>query len=313
MLSRILSQYLRVWVGNDLYLYEQNIPWDLQQEAEELRDIFLSKNRFDKFVRKDDVIPRLIKRGLLAENYKVELQKLNTQQSNTLIALYKNFEIPGELKKNRERLSQIRHQIYGFQVKIYSYQFNTVESIADQVMEDFIISRVTKTIDNIPIEDSVIDDFKSSYHNRLLSLAKIRECARTDYWKSCWLTCGSSCFPRFPLTDMQVGLAMFSRMYENVYQHPECPSHAVIEDDDALDGWFLFQNQDRKKHSIPSKPGQETFIFAEDQDEANAIYATNSEESKAVQRLRMQQLQQNKVMKHKDFSDVKGMMRVNKR
>jgi len=77
-------------------------------------------------------------------------------------------------------------------------------------------------------------------------------------------------------------------MYDNIYEHPECPDDLIIEDDDALDGWLIHQknkNKQLKKQaaldsSNPNlKKAQEVFMMANDMNEAEDILSLNSGES----------------------------------
>lgn len=310
MLSRILSQYVRVWVKRDLYLFKQNIPWDIQQEAEEARDIFLSTHRFERHITRKDIPKMLIDRGLLSKDYKDKITKIDQQIKFTLIALYKNFDQVFEVDKNRKRLNSLRNSMDKYNSMIRKYDVHTIEYLGNMVYEDYVFKSSVYYNGKL-ISDHLISNFKSSYRKLCPGIKDLKQCARDDNWRTMWLTKGGDVFEILPLTEFQNMLAAFSKMYENVYQHPDCPSNNIIEDDDALDGWFLFQNEEKNKDGNKYNAGSstsESFIFTDDPDERNAIQASNSPEAKAIQRMRERELAKNKLMKHKDFTDVKGKM-----
>jgi hypothetical protein len=65
----------------------------------------------------------------------------------------------------------------------------------------------------------------------------------------------------------------------------EAPSEDIINDDDALDGWILYQNdknnkekqkkQISEKFGLDKKRGDEVFIMTNDKKETKAIYSLN--------------------------------------
>lgn len=80
-------------------------------------------------------------------------------------------------------------------------------------------------------------------------------------------------------------------MYSNVRQHPECPAEDIINDDIALDGWFIFQNRksekEKKKNALLDKIGgnirdkaDHVFIMTKDEEEAKSIHDLNGPEEK---------------------------------
>ena len=57
-------------------------------------------------------------------------------------------------------------------------------------------------------------------------------------------------YPEKEITQDQKGILIWASMYDNIQEHMECPSDAVLEDDDILDGWFLIQRDKRKKEKL---------------------------------------------------------------
>ena len=110
-------------------------------------------------------------------------------------------------------------------------------------------------------------------------------------WRSYWTSSknGASLFVGSvsEWSDDQRVLASMSRMYDNVYEHPECPSDQVIDDDDMLDGWMILQRRlvdaQKKKQAVDAlhpklKNAQEVFIRADDSQEAQEIKSFNTQE-----------------------------------
>ena len=51
-------------------------------------------------------------------------------------------------------------------------------------------------------------------------------------------------------TEEQKAIISIHQMYSKIYEHPECPEDAIIEDDDVLDGWMLNQQKENKKQKM---------------------------------------------------------------
>ena len=111
-------------------------------------------------------------------------------------------------------------------------------------------------------------------------------------WRSYWTSSknGASLFVGSvsEWSDDQRVLASMSRMYDNVYEHPECPSDQVIEDDDMLDGWMILQRRlvdaQKKKTAVDAlhpklRNAQEVFIMTNDSQEAEEIKSFNTQET----------------------------------
>ncbi len=97
----------------------------------------------------------------------------------------------------------------------------------------------------------------------------MRLVARTEPWRSFWST-----NPRgFRITgDEQKVLILFSKMYDNVYEHPERPVDEIINDDDMLDGWYIFM----KRKSIEEKKANAKDVLTKKHPNAQEIFMTAS-------------------------------------
>jgi hypothetical protein len=91
------------------------------------------------------------------------------------------------------------------------------------------------------------------------------------------------------LTDDQRTLINISRMYDSIYDHAECPSDNIIDDDDMLEGWMIFQkrkneqlkNQQKVDNLNPKlKNAQEVFLMADSKESFEEIMSLNSPEAK---------------------------------
>ena len=82
-----------------------------------------------------------------------------------------------------------------------------------------------------------------------------------------------------------------SKTYDNIREHTECPSDIIIDDDDALDGWMLYQrdkiSKEQRKADIEGRlglnkqNGNEVFLMTSSQEEVKEIFDLNSNETNA--------------------------------
>lgn len=320
MLARILSKHIRIKLGGEVYFVAQNVDWDIQQEADDLQEDFLNSERFNTRIRINKIPQFLIGRGLLSSDYDKQLTSLSTQINKSLIGYFLEFNNPVAKKKNATKINNLRSSLQKIRSIVSFYEQFCLENIALRMREDFIFLKTVSDSNNQLIDASLLDEIKVAYYRKMPSINKLRELARTDPWSHIWRVKKSDAFVHLPLSDHQLLLAVFSRMYDGVYESSEKPSNDVIADDDALDGWFLHQSEkseasSQEKAGTPKKQHAEEVIFLYDEEgkpdfrpeRLQEVMNANSEEAKAIQRMRMQQLKnsQTGVIKMGDFKDIK--------
>lgn len=122
------------------------------------------------------------------------------------------------------------------------------------------------------------------YNKLVPSEEQIRAICKGRYWKLLWnaskepeslFSCKAS-----DLSDVQLTLLFWARIYDSIRESMEPPSPEVIEDDYALDGWFIKQHRKRdSEEKKDTKPG-EYFVPVRNKQEQEAVYRMNSPESK---------------------------------
>jgi DNA-binding GntR family transcriptional regulator len=114
----------------------------------------------------------------------------------------------------------------------------------------------------------------------------------------------------------QKNLLVWSRMYDNIQESMECPSDKVIEDDDALDGWFIEQRRKNEREkaiavvedSIQNdkiKNSQEVIVFTDNKTDANTVHEMNSPNAKVIKQERKQVVKEKGSAVDLDFADQK--------
>ena len=104
---------------------------------------------------------------------------------------------------------------------------------------------------------------------------------------------------------------IWSITYDNIQESLDCPGEDIINDDDALDGWFISQRRKREKEKSEKKWGDDKHINAtdvfimSDEEEAKDIYSINSNESLGIIRERQAALAQKGSLKYEDVPDLR--------
>jgi hypothetical protein len=148
----------------------------------------------------------------------------------------------------------------------------------------------------------LLDQIVDIYYSSRLAEEQFRELARTEPWRSIWNNRKSegSLFgiPSTELNDEQRVLVSWSTLYDNVYEHSECPPDDVIGDDDTLDGWLIIQRRKRqsddernKAENLVSneqiKNSGEVFIPVDTMEDAKKIDSLNDTHARMVKRQRL--------------------------
>ncbi len=171
---------------------------------------------------------------------------------------------------------------------------------------------------------TLLDTLIIEYNKKILTIEEIREIARCDVWRKYWCANESETVfgrPAIDLTDEQLNLISWARVYDNIYQHPHCPSEEIIEDDDALDGFLIFDKRKRDKEKGISdvdkllendkiKNAQELFLFSDSVEGAKKIQNLNDESTRAKIRNREKMIESKGTVDNIDLPDVKGALRL---
>ena len=227
------------------------------------------------------------------------------------------------IKKNLKNAKEVYKKMY---YEKHCYDFLGSEYFADSCQNIYLCFCCIKNIDgsdfvnkenifdiSIPMLEEIMY-FRSS---KLYDDVTIRDLARHEPWRSLWNVNKSDIFGNtLNLNYNQLLLLTWSNVYDNVYENMDCPSDVIIDDDDALDGWFLVQKNKRDKErrnkesddmikNPKIKNSQEVFIPADTLEDAEKIYALNNVSERMKIKQRMEFIRQRGVVKEIDLPDVR--------
>lgn len=251
-----------------------------------------------------------------------KIKKTEKEAENLKVNVFKNFSNSKLRESARLYLKAAEKALKDLFDKKHVYHANTCEGIAELDKALFLLERCSY-IGGERLDFNMIDqnDLLSKYYSSILKEKESREIARTEPWKSIWILRESNTFNLFnnngrELSIDQKNLLVWSRMYDNIQESMDCPSDKVIEDDDALDGWFIEQRRKNEREKAVGviedsmqndkiKNSHEILVFADNNTDAQTIHEMNSPNAKAVKHQRKKVLEEKGSAVDLDFTDQK--------
>lgn len=134
-----------------------------------------------------------------------------------------------------------------------------------------------------------LDIFINEYFANKINDNVIRLLSQEEPWRTIWNAGKNegSIFgiPSSLLSQEQKMILVWSRIYDSIYESPDCPPDEVIDDDDCLDGWMILQSRNRQKDRQSEhgfNPGDkynkadEVFMFVENPEDIDRVHAMNN-------------------------------------
>lgn len=279
-----------------LYIPTLEILFDSQNYYNEI----LEEYKYESWMKDIDCEKMLIYNGLYKSDDKQLIKKLYEQIDQNKISLYKSFFNITQREALRREIVSLNDKIDKLDSIRQSLDHFTLCGFARILRQQYIITKTAYFLDG----ERVFTDFSSSNFNLLqkfysilvenhISQPQFREIARNEPWTTIWRVSKSNTLNKsgMELTDEQRYLLLYSQMYDNISEHPEEPHQDIVNDDDALDGWFLVQKQKRDKEKNSKNASnvlgikddaQEVFLPARNLQEIQQIGQLNDLEGKKI-------------------------------
>lgn len=238
-------------------------------------------------------------------NFDAKIKQMSDRQDDIKVEMYENHINPDMLKKLRLQLDAVKNGISKAYGERQKFEHLTPEGLAGIAQSQFLIADcIYDTYGNRVFGSSTDDIFYSllesmmtEVYNLEIGELEIREIARSDLWRSYWNVDKHNVFGRSPrdLNNDQRRLVGYSRMYDSIYDNPECPIDIVLEDDDLLDGWMIKMRRDREKDKntkeldkvlTKHKTDSEIFLMAKTDEDAQTIDNLNTPMAKIQKKQR---------------------------
>jgi hypothetical protein len=227
------------------------------------------------------------------------------------------IDFVSEIKKNNATLANKKQKLYEWRDTPSVDQYRE-EIIGLKKAGDFLMSQQYKFFVHSA-------EFVATHAKQVLLCAKykldsiperldesdIRSVSRSYEWFSLY----NAGFKFNILSLEAVDLINWSKRYENVRQHPECPEDSVIDDDDLLDGWTTYMSN--KTEDNDPADGKEVFVPINDESGApvfnpqriKEIQDKNSPEAKFMIKMRTAKMMKQGELEEKDLPDKQGIIK----
>jgi hypothetical protein len=321
ILYRIISRETHFTFNNSKYCLKTPSP-EIKQRAMEIYFDIIAEEKFGGWLRESNLTYLLITYGYWTPNTEALIKEINQKIDRAKISLYENRMNAKTVKSSRQNLNQLNNQlskIFGQKHDLYQ---NTLEGYASSIKNEYVLCNCLYDNKNNKVfkfnsNNSYIlfNSLIGCTNQNIISVEQLRALARDGLWRSIW-----NCDKKNPfgvsggvkLSDDQRGLINFSLMYDSVYDHSECPEDFVIDDDDMLDGWMLYQKEkikkDKTKEGISSlhKNAQEVFIMGQSSEDFERISDLNDDYSKSVIDSRLNAVKRKGQLDELDLPDIKA-------
>lgn len=297
LLHRILCGKLYFYFKGEKYEL-RNADNLIRYESDILYDSIINDEKYNEWIREENMLEIMISLGIWHNGMNTMIKQLQTKIDNLKVELFQNFAAVSKHLKIRNSLQAAKNQLGKILSTKNEFFNHTLEGYATSIKNEYIIcntlykdnKKVLNYQNNNSTTYTFFNDLVSEINKYAISVEDIKNVAKSDAWRSYWNANKTNVFPSSVIewTDDQRGLVNISKMYDSVYEHPECPNDTVINDDDMLDGWMIVQKRKNEKEKNQKtidelnpnlKKAQEVFLMANDPNDVENILGLNSAES----------------------------------
>lgn len=318
-LYRILQGRLR-FKRDGLVLFIHEPSSSLIYDSYEIYDEAYKQAYKNGVYIKQETVEILLKNDLWTPLDDREAEKTQKEIESKKLEAYQNYFNQKDLIRIKRQISSLEKKYILYKSKKDQLKHVSCEGLASITRWNWLIYNMTFFPDGkrYDWEQMSVPDIMGYYSSNSVSQETYRAIARKEPWRSMW-TVGktTSLFdvPSSQLTSLQGQLCAFSRMYDNVFEHPEQPPEKVVEDDTCLDGWFIHQKRKSEKmkkeqevQGLMSNPkianAGEVFLMAKDDEDVDTIYGMNDPRARGIIKQRENQIKEQGRVKHVELEDV---------
>jgi hypothetical protein len=311
LLYRVLSGKILFTYKNEQYELK-NSSVDIKYEAQILYDSIINDEKYNDWIRAEDLDDMLISLGLWSKDTNKIIKDIEKKIERSKVDMFLSAALSDKVRKIKKLLSEYRNQLN----KIMDYKndlfSHTLEGYASSIKNEYILCNTVfknnmrvfpKQVSSDQASYVYFNDLVTEVNKQNIGIDSYKELARSSMWRSYWNCNKEKVFNKAVCdwTDDQRTTVSVTRMYDNIYDHPDCPSDNVIEDDDMLDGWMIHQrekNQKAKKQAQIDemnpklKNAQEVFLIPQSKEEIEDIIGLNSPDSLRRMKEKMNYVQQ---------------------
>lgn len=338
LVARIISGTVRLRLsdergGTHVFLYSR--PTRAQSYlAEEIYHDQLACARNQDILDEDGLMDYLIAEGQWTEAEEKLLTGLPKEIEQFKVGLFQAQFRSYEREVIRKALATARSRLNELQQKRHVFDRQTCTGLAIGARSRALVAFGLRTLSGDPLysdevaywasSDGLVEEALEALDALRIEETAYRELARTSPWQDYWACRKSDTLFGVAATDYseeQRALVSFSTLYDNVREHPECPSDAILEDDDMLDGWLILQRREREKRtntvsgeasmgSDAIRRHDEVYLVANSKEDAERIMSLNDSHTRSVQRQRFKTIAEKGIVQEAEMPDTKAKLRM---
>lgn len=335
LIARIVSGTVRCHTRNGLLILRSPTR-EQRYIAQEIYREALEDGEIDELFNDASILEMLESRGLWDDDKEKLVKKIEKDLEDFKVKLFQMTFRSKEKEAVRKLIATAKEKLSVLLMERHAYDHATLAGAAQMARTRYLIAACLTYSDGTALMPTEASWHKAEYGPILeeaiecvvankISEKVFRELSRSEPWRSIWNGRKSegSVFgvPACDLTEDQRSLQMFSLMFDNIYEHPECPSEDVINDDDTLDGWLILQRRERDKSN--RKKGaeglignekiansQEVYIMVDTAEDAAAINELNDAGAMAIKKQRQAIIDKQGEVNELELPDVKQDLRM---
>lgn len=327
LLARIASGTTRLRLGGRTFVLRRPSA-DQLYEAEEIYEEQLAEARQAGSLEEEEALAGMVEAGLWSAADQARLDRIPDDIDDFKRKLYLARYRSAEARVLREALARARQDAAALAGRRHAHDHATCQGAAAMARARFLVFCGLHTVDGRRVfggdfwrhHTDTLDQALAASAEAKPTDAEVRELARTDPWRTTW-----SCrqdgpvfdAPACRLTDEQRALVAYSCLYDSVWEHPDSPEPAVVEDDDLLDGWLSCQRRDRDNRKNKARadaiargrPDGEIYVVAQSAEDAARVMEMNDEDGRRVQRQRFSALRERGQLNEAEMPDTRDELR----
>lgn len=326
LINRIISGYQFIEIKDNLYkLISPTV--DLKMVADYLYNKTYQDNLFSSFIPKEDIQYFLISTNMISEDIDQQIKITEKTLENAKIQYYKQFFQKSVKSRNQKKIRSIETVLHKAYTDKQYLDFLTLEHYCENIKNEYILCKTLMDQDgnlifeNYPnINHILFNNIAQEIAQNIIPVNKYKQIVKSDVWRKLYNSNPTNIFARSASqhTEEQKAVLSINQMYTKIYEHPECPDDAIIEDDDALDGWMLDQQKKNAKEKAEKgvdnlvgkygKNATEIFLMPDNKEEFEQVNELNSPQAMAKIKAR-RDLKQGEVKADIEFADTQMEIR----
>ncbi len=328
LLGQIIAGKTRCVVRGATYYIQSPLPTHTLESLYVYNDALYECSFLD-MLTKEDVLSYMIETGLWSNNEEVELAGLPARIDALKVDMYQQHVAfrSKRVEQIRKTLNTSRSRQLELSGRKHKYDYYTTHGVAETARLHYILSLNTY---NVNQERVLVEELPESMVRQLLEQYldskpgdhELRELSKLGRWRMIWASGRQEGrvfgVPSTHLSEEQQGLIAWSKLYDNIREHPEPPDDEVMGDDDLLDGWLICEQrkkEQKKKEGLGGKQGnkggsQEVFVMAQTKEDAQRINSMNSPEAAFIKKQRMAVLQKSGAVQEQHLPDSQQRIAV---